>query len=117
MSSNFLSARDGLYEEPTDIRRVLTPDEVFGRFEDHIGPYQKKSLEKNKGAERNTSDLTMLGLILAEESGEVAAAILDLDPSYIQKNGRRHRQLEQELHDVLGIVCNIASAAGINLGI
>lgn len=78
--------------------------------------YQKKVARLYE--ERNyTSDLHVLGLGLCEEAGEIAAAILDVSPSFSSKPGRVKSDLEHELHDCLTYLCAIANAAGIDLGI
>lgn len=62
-----------------------------------------------------TSDLKVLGLGLAEEAGEVAAAILDLSPEFKPKEGRVPSSLEHEISDCLNYLCAIANAIGMEL--
>lgn len=64
-----------------------------------------------------TGDLLTLGLGLAEEAGEVCAAINDRNALFVPKEGREPSDLEHELRDCLNYVCAIANAADIDLGI
>ncbi|MFX0208404.1 MAG: MazG-like family protein, partial [Candidatus Hodarchaeota archaeon] len=73
----------------------------------------KKKLEDNNF----TSDLPTLGLCLAEEAGEVAKAINQMNPKYKLKGNEIPYVLRSELHDCLECICAIANSAGIKLGI
>ena len=64
-----------------------------------------------------TKDLLTLGLGLAEEVGEVCAAINDMNEKYIPRKGRCKSDLRHELHDCLTYLCAIANSVGIELGI
>ncbi len=81
-----------------------------------MSQYQNKVKQKYIDREY-TSDLLTLGLGLAEEAGEVCAAINDRNKIFKPKDSRSESDLEHELHDCLVYLCAIANAAGIDLGI
>ena len=64
-----------------------------------------------------SDNLELLALGICEEAGEVAAAVLDLNPDFKQKPGREPSMLLHELKDLLVYLCALANAAGFDLGI
>lgn len=76
-----------------------------------MGVYQSKIAQRNLAKGYNSEDLKTLTLGLCKETGEVARAVLNMSPDYIQKLGRRDSNLEEELHDCL------ANLMGLDLGI
>ena len=64
-----------------------------------------------------TEDIAVLALGLCEETGEVAAAVLNLTPHFKSKPARIKSNLEHELKDTLMYLCALANSAGIDLGI
>lgn len=62
-----------------------------------------------------SSDLTILALGLCEEAGEVAGAVLNLNPVFKKREGRSHDSLRHELKDCLTYLCAIATAIGIDI--
>ncbi len=88
-----------------EVKRM--PGETFQQY------VQRKYQERGYVSD----NLEILALGICEEAGEVAAAVLDLNPDFKQKPGRDLSWLHHELMDLLVYVAALANAAGCDLGI
>ena len=89
------------------MRETRWPDETFQHYVMRV--YQQRGYVQ--------TSLELLALGICEEAGEVAAAVLDLNPDFKQKEGREPSMLYHELMDLLVYVCALANAAGYDLRI
>lgn len=87
-----------------------------------MGMYQDKVKQLCIDNGWQCEDLLTLGLGLAEEAGEIAGAINNLNPLYVpgtkdSVKDRKYQDLEKELKDCLNYLCSIANKIGVDLGI